>query len=119
MASNTPRLIPIVVHVGAFVVLALLVPRSASPQVPTCDMDLPSAPTHPYGYRVRGDRCEGVYIQEVALGTLVIASFTESYEDFDSGLEQDLQPDWTVPRAAQVRIRAHGIGQKQQSREND
>jgi hypothetical protein len=77
-----------------------------------CDMDLPSAPTHPYGYRARGDRCEGVYIQQVSLGTLLIASFTESYEDFDSGQGQDLQLDWTVPRAAEVRIRAHGIGQR-------
>jgi hypothetical protein len=96
-------------HAGVFIV-ALTLAGTASAQTPTCDPDLPSSSTHPYGYRARGDRCEGVYIQEVGLATLLVSSLTESFEDFDPAHNQDLQLDWTGPRQGEVHIRAHGIG---------
>lgn len=95
--------------VQAAILIAMLLPAMVSGQTTSCDPDLPSSLAHPYGYRVRGDRCEGIYIQEVALATLLVASFTESYEGFDPHQGQDLQLDWVSPRAAEVRIRAQGI----------
>ena len=50
------------------------------PQTTHCDPDLREPSTDAYGYRLRGaqrDRCEGIYIQEVASTPLLVASLTE------------------------------------------
>lgn len=40
-----------------------------------CDRYLPISTQNPFGYRMRGDRCEGIYVQPVASTPLVVASF--------------------------------------------
>ena len=39
----------------------------------TCDPALKVRPNDPLGYRARGDRCEGMFVEEVS-GTISVAS---------------------------------------------
>ena len=73
-----------------------------------CDQDLNPAATNPLAYRLRGDRCEGVYIQDVAATALRVASFTESYESFDLAAGRPLLVEWT-PQGTAVHIRAQSL----------
>jgi hypothetical protein len=79
---------------------------SVSAQTVPCDPSLEQARTHPYGYRVRGDRCEGIYAQPVAGTPLVIASFTERFEAYDPDTTRSLVLQWSAPGAGHVRLRA-------------
>lgn len=83
---------------------ALLVAQTAH-----CDADLNPASTNPLGYRLRGDRCEGVYIQDVAATALKLVSFTESYESFDPALDRPLLLEWMAPSNSPVHIRAQSL----------
>ena len=78
-------------------------------QSPHCDQDLNPAATNPLAYRLRGDRCEGVYIQDVAATALRAVSFTESYESFDPRLDRPLLLEWAPPKGAAVHIRAQSL----------
>src|SRR5215204_7591254 len=49
-----------------------------------CDPALPGIKEGALGYRDRGDRCEGLYINPVSNTTLFVASFTEQFENFDN-----------------------------------
>ncbi len=62
-----------------------------------------------YGYRLRGDRCEGIYISEVGGTILQVVSLTESVEDFDPATNKDLLLQWTAPGNAGPRLRAYGL----------
>ena len=91
--------------------LALLDPLGArlAGQTAHCDADLNPATTNPLGYRLRGDRCEGVYIQDVAATALKLVSFTDSYESFDPALDRPLVVEWAPPPSAAVHIRAQSL----------
>jgi hypothetical protein len=78
-------------------------------QTAHCDADLNPASTNPLGYRLRGDRCEGIYIQDVAATALKLVSFTESYESFDTSLDRPLLLEWAPPQSAAVHIRAQSL----------
>jgi hypothetical protein len=77
-----------------------------------CDAFLSAPKNHPYGYIRRGDRCEGIYIQEVSSTTLLVASLTEFFEDYDLTSGKDLLVEWKAPGSTEVRLRAQGVTQK-------
>jgi hypothetical protein len=75
-----------------------------------CDRNLLTLPTSPLGYRLRGDRCEGLYVEEVSGSAILIASWTEVFDDFDVARTPNLTVVWDVPDGAgQVRLRAQGL----------
>jgi hypothetical protein len=74
-----------------------------------CDPHLPSSPDDPYSYRIRGDRCEGIYIREVAGSTLLVASLIESVEDFNPNASQNLQVEWPALGDTSIRLRAQAF----------
>jgi hypothetical protein len=77
-----------------------------------CDPSLGEVSQNPMGYKLRGDRCEGIYIQPVAGSNLLVASFTRSFDDFDSGSLQGLSIDWSSPAPTPVRLRAYALREK-------
>lgn len=94
------------------VVLSLLLPlanlsRPAFAQG-HCDPNLHQTGSDPNRYRLRGDRCEGIYIREVG-GTTVVASLTEYVEDFNPEASRSLRVEWTAPGNGNVRLRAYSL----------
>ena len=86
------------------------VPAPLAAQDRHCDPQLKQTSTDPTGYRPRGgDRCEGIYIREVGNTTLLVASLTESVEDFDSAGGKPLLIEWTPPEGAEVHLRANSL----------
>jgi hypothetical protein len=74
-----------------------------------CDPGLIQDKSNPYGYRLRGDRCEGIYVQEVAGAPLTIASWTESFDDYNLTSGTALKIEWDAPSANGVHLRAQGM----------
>jgi hypothetical protein len=74
-----------------------------------CDPTLRQSYEDAYGYRLRHDRCEGIYVREVSSTTLLVASLTEAFENYDLTSNNDLQISWKVPRETEIRIRAQGL----------
>jgi hypothetical protein len=82
------------------------------PQTTHCDPDLREPSNDSYGYRLRGarhDRCEGIYIREVASTPLLVASLTEWFEDFDPAASEDLRVEWTASGDADIHLRVHTL----------
>lgn len=84
----------------------------ANPKDSDCDHGLEQPKENPYGYRLRGDRCEGIYVKQVASSTLMVASFTEAFEDYDPSSNRDLLVEWKVLGNEPVRLRAHSLKRK-------
>jgi hypothetical protein len=74
-----------------------------------CDPNLKQIDTNPLGYRLRGDRCEGIYIKEVSSTTLVVASLANSSNDFDFTTDKELQIKWEVADSRPVYLRVQGL----------
>lgn len=90
--------------------MLLIAVRLVSAQSSPCDPHLPQPAQNPYGYRLRGDRCEGIYVQEVGGSPLLIASWTESFPDYDLTSRQPVAMEWdTAGNAADVRLRAQAL----------
>ena len=82
-------------------------------QTSVCDPHLPQPANDPSGYRLRGDRCEGIYIREVAGSSAVLlVSLTRSALDYDLKSGKDLAIDWHSP-SNQGPIRLRGVGLRQ------
>jgi hypothetical protein len=78
-----------------------------------CDPHLVQPSDDPQGYRLRGDRCEGIYVREVAGSlALVVVSFTESFEDFDPSSTKNIEIEWARFGSESIRLRAHGLTYK-------
>jgi hypothetical protein len=78
-----------------------------------CDSSLIQMSSGPLGYRDRGDRCEGTYIKQVGSTTLLVASFTEFFEQYDVKSGKSLQIEWdNLANKTGVHIRAQGVKQK-------
>ncbi|HKH59216.1 MAG TPA: hypothetical protein VKA49_00215 [Flavitalea sp.] len=74
-----------------------------------CDPSLPGIKEGTLGYRDRGDRCEGLYINPVSSTTLFVASFTEYFENFDN-TGNTILVEWDKPPAnKEIHLRAQGI----------
>jgi Protein of unknown function (DUF2442) len=104
------RMRRLAVSLGLSILLAVLdLTGSLAAQSPHCDQDLNPAATNPLAYRLRGDRCEGIYIQDVVATALRLVSFTDSYESFDPALDRPLVLEWTSPGNAAVHIRGQSL----------
>src|SRR5262245_4027641 len=94
------------------ITFALLVCGVDAPaQDPTCDAGLVGKAYGPHGYALRGDRCEGIYVQEVGGTTLSLASLTESFADYSLSSGAPLTMEWTVGGLPEepIRLRARGL----------
>jgi hypothetical protein len=89
--------------------ISALVSSAAFAQAAKCDPRLQSSGNDPYSYRLRGDRCEGTYIQEVAGAPLTIASWTQSRPEYDLTSSHPLQIRWEMPGSGEVRLRAQSL----------
>jgi hypothetical protein len=75
-----------------------------------CDPNLISPSGEATSYHLRGDRCEGVYVKQVAGESgLLVASFTEAFEDFDSSSKIDLHLEWKPLGTGNVHVRAYSL----------
>ena len=90
----------------AVLLLAVTLAGPLSAQPGHCDPGLRPPEDDFYGYRLRGDRCEGIYVKDVAGTALQIVSLTESVEDFNPTAGKNLLVQWTAPAEAAVRLRA-------------
>ncbi len=87
--------------------------QHVSAQGSYCDPNLSKSTDLPYGYRNRGNRCEGIYIKKVKSSTtLVVASFTEYFHNYDLKADKHLVIDWKSPIDSDVFLRAYGIRRK-------
>ena len=83
--------------------------ESGVSQTNYCDPDLLQPKENPLGYRMRGDRCEGSYIEQVASTPLSVASLTRVFEEYDLGSDQDLKIEWPPLGDDAIHLRAYGI----------
>lgn len=82
----------------------------AIPNVAVACDSLKTRETDPLRYRQRGDRCEGLYAQDVAGSSdLLVASLVESFEAIDDTSSLPLRVEWTPPDREPVRLRAYSI----------
>jgi hypothetical protein len=64
----------------------------------------------PSGYTWRADRCEGVFVQEVAGSTdLKLVSFSAGLDTANFASAPELKLSWTLPAPADVRLRATSL----------
>ncbi|MGD9009393.1 MAG: hypothetical protein PVG41_15820 [Desulfobacteraceae bacterium] len=89
--------------------LASWLPDQAPAQEDHCDPYLKQIEDNPLGYRVRGDRCEGIYIKEVGSTALLIASLTNFFDDFDFTTDKELLIKWELAGSRRVYLRAHSL----------
>jgi hypothetical protein len=90
-------------------------PEGGSPrtgQTASCDSLLEQPDGNPYGYRLRGDRCEGVFIRPVAGTSLLVASFTRHFDQYDVTAVQNLDIGWSAPIEGPIQLRAYGLRRK-------
>jgi hypothetical protein len=73
-----------------------------------CDPLLKKPADDKLGYSPREGRCEGRYVQATST-TLLLASLTESFENFDSNSDETLIVEWTALGNERVNLRAQGI----------
>jgi hypothetical protein len=80
----------------------------ASADVPRVECDsLPVRASDPLHYRQRGDRCEGVYGQNVSGSSdLQLVALVEHVERFDDTASAPLRIEWTAPQGEAVTLRA-------------
>lgn len=96
-------------RVGLVVTYSLLASLEGAAQGSPCDRGLEALARGPHGYVLRGNRCEGVYAQQVSGSALWVASFTQFFEEYDLTSGADLLVEWAAPANLGVRLRAQGI----------
>ena len=74
----------------------------------TCDPALKVRPNDPLGYRVRGDRCEGMFVEEVS-GTISVASVHFPRRNFQPQPGTPVHFAWSLPPSSEVRIQAASL----------
>ncbi|HKH49906.1 MAG TPA: hypothetical protein VKM72_35075 [Thermoanaerobaculia bacterium] len=87
---------------------ALLLPAGAAGAADLCDPNLPQDSKSPMAYHMRGDRCEGIYAQQVSSISIEVRSLVAGFGAFDPAKDQELVLAWTAPpgSARDVRLRA-------------
>lgn len=80
----------------------------AGAQQPLCDEGLRAPRGTDYGYRARGDRCEGVYVRQLSGTTMALASLTAAFEDYRPDSVKQLIVAWGSSDTG-VRVRVRGI----------
>jgi hypothetical protein len=81
---------------------------AGSAQSNHCDPYLQVSVDNPFGYRLRGDRCEGVFVQQVANTPLSIASFGRLNLPQSFAQSKSLIVEWS-PVATEMRLRAYSL----------
>jgi hypothetical protein len=92
--------------------LAVLALAAGPPAAPTyCDAELLHIPKSPTSYQVRGDRCEGIYAQQVSTVSVDLRSFVEGFGAFDPQTQTTLELAWKAPAgiAGMARLRAFSL----------
>ena len=86
-------------------------PRRAAVNVQAaCDSLVRTRATDPLHYRQRGDRCEGLYGQDVSgSSSLLVTSLVESFEAIDDTSSRPLLVEWTAPGKRAVTLRARSL----------
>lgn len=77
-----------------------------------CDPSLPRLNDSPHGYRMRGDRCEGIFVREVSGEELRLVSCTRWFADFDPASAGSLPIRWRAPGAGPLRLRAQALARR-------
>lgn len=72
-----------------------------------CDASFRSSASDPYGYRARGNRCEGVYIKDLS-ASLRIVSFTREFDAF-AGVDPILHLNWAGGSSQEIHLRASSL----------
>jgi hypothetical protein len=86
--------------------------RSWSQDSP-CDPDLNQTLGDPNGYRLRLDRCEGIYTKDVAGNSaLVIVSLTKYFGQYNPAIGKDLIVAWPTLGNEPVWLRAYSLRRK-------
>ena len=67
-----------------------------------------SDPNDPLGYKVRGERCEGRYLNTSG-SYLHVVSFTQFFESYNPESKKDLTIDWSFPATKPLFIRAVAV----------
>ena len=115
-AENRGYLMPLIdlkIVCQCFLIGQLLLVGSTPADDNYCDPFLTTNPDHPFGYQNRKkNRCEGIYIQQVSGSTLHIASFTESFEDYDLNSDKNLLIEWTPTDDQAIHLRAYSLKRK-------
>jgi len=72
-----------------------------------CDPSLPQDSKSPVAYRMRDDRCEGIYAQQVSAISIEVRSLVAGFGPFDPGKDRELALAWTAPPGStrDVRLR--------------
>ncbi|WP_437546071.1 hypothetical protein WME97_41260 [Sorangium sp. So ce367] len=83
--------------------------NSASAQKLTCDASLNPPRDNAFAYRIRGHRCEGLYVKDVGSTDLRVVSFTEIVEDFDTRSGEDLLVRWPAFGDGDTHVRAESL----------
>jgi hypothetical protein len=87
---------------------AMLLPAAAAGAESLCDPNLPQDSDSPVSYRMRGDRCEGLYAQQVSAISIEVRSLVAGFGSFDPAKDAELVLAWTAPPGGtrDVRLRA-------------
>jgi hypothetical protein len=80
----------------------------ASAQSSHCDPYLPVSQDNPLGYRLRGDRCEGVYVQQVTNTPVLVASFGRLNLPKLPSQGTPVLVEWT-PVAGELQLRTYSL----------
>jgi hypothetical protein len=97
--------IPLALLAAALIGSIALAVRAQSPH---CDPYLRISQEHPLGYRLRGDRCEGAYVQQVTNTPLLVASFGRLNLPPIAGQDKSVVVEW-VPVAEELRLRTYSL----------
>lgn len=86
---------------------------SAGPQgAPAyCDAELLHVPKSSTSYQVRGDRCEGIYAQQVSTVSVDLRSFVKGFGKFNPETQASLELTWKAPDGIvqNARLRAFSL----------
>jgi hypothetical protein len=91
------------VRIGLAVALLFLCGSAGAENL--CDPGLPADTKSPLHYHMRGDRCEGLYAQQVSSVSVEIRSLVASFGPFDPAKDQELALAWTPPPGATGNVR--------------
>jgi hypothetical protein len=85
---------------------AILLPAAAGAES-LCDPNLPQESKSPVAYRMRDDRCEGIYAQQVSSISLEVRSLVTGFGPFDPARNETLDLAWNAPPGSirDVRLR--------------
>jgi hypothetical protein len=101
------RAFPLCSPALAFAMLLATAPVASSQQ--SCDPNLASRAIGPFGYKQRGNRCEGIYSRQVSTTVLYLVSLTSAFGDFDVKSGTPLVVSWPAGTGDTIRVRAESI----------